>query len=109
MGGYDLSNAKFLFFYARGEKGDEQVEFKMGGISGDYGDSGEAGTGIIKLSKEWMLYKIDLRGKNLKNIIGGFCFMLNSKFNPEGLSFYLSEIYYSHKEQPENIFPLNKK
>ncbi len=103
-GGYDLSSAKFLYFYAKGAKGDELVEFKIGGIKGPYGDTDTASTGIIPLTRKWKLYKIDLRKKDLKNIIGGFCVIFMAQLNPEGLTFYLNDIYYSDKIKPERRF-----
>ncbi|MCQ9207842.1 MAG: hypothetical protein NG712_00435 [Omnitrophica bacterium] len=93
--GYDLSAAKKLTFWARGEKGGERVEeFKMGGISGDYPDSDVAGIGPVALTPEWKQYTIDLAGKDLSHIIGGFCFATNVDVNPDGAVFYLDDIRY---------------
>ena len=45
-GGFDLTGAKKLTFWARGDKGGERIEeFKMGGITGEYADSDSAGIG----------------------------------------------------------------
>ena len=38
-GGYDLSGATKITFWAKGEKGGEQIEFFAGGITGDNPDS----------------------------------------------------------------------
>lgn len=93
--GFDLSAAKKLTLWARGEKGGERIdEFKMGGISGDYPDSDVAGIGPMMLTPQWQQYSIDLAGKDLSYIIGGFCFSLNAKYNPEGCVFYLDDIRY---------------
>ncbi len=47
-GGFDLTGAKALTFWARGDKGGEVIsEFKMGGITGEYGDSDSMGAGFI--------------------------------------------------------------
>ncbi len=113
-GGYDLSKAKYFFFYAKGAKGGELIEFKIGGIKGTYGDSAEISTGIISLTDKWKLYKINLKGYNLKNIIAGFGFLIQAALNPEGCTFYLNDIYYSNKNKPEPPFfkdylNLNKK
>ncbi|MFH0790692.1 MAG: glycoside hydrolase family 2 TIM barrel-domain containing protein [Candidatus Omnitrophota bacterium] len=89
--GYDLSGARRLTFWARGETGGEEVEFKIGGILGVYGDSCEAvSSGRIQLTREWKKYSIDLSGKELSRIIGGFCFVVN----PPAKTFYLDEIRY---------------
>ena len=94
-GGFDLSGAKKLVFYARGEKGGEVItEFKMGGISGEFSDSGTATVGPITLTKEWKEYFIDLEDEDLSSIIGGFSFIISSMENPDGATFYLDEIYY---------------
>jgi len=94
-GGYDLSKAVKLTFWARGEKGGERVEeFKIGGIMGEYSDSDTAAIGPVILNKEWTQYTIDLKGKDLSYIIGGFCWASNIDVNPEGANFYLDEIRY---------------
>ncbi len=93
--GYDLSKAKKLTFWARGEKGGERIEaFKVGGIQGKYSDSDSAEIGPIVLTKEWKKYTIDLSGKDMSYIIGGFCWVTNMDVNPNGCTFYLDDIIY---------------
>ncbi|MBN3040775.1 MAG: hypothetical protein JW867_06570 [Candidatus Omnitrophica bacterium] len=95
--GYDLQGASKLTFWARGDKGDEVIqEFKIGGISsGEYIDSDSSSIGPISLTKEWKQYEIDLRGKDLSYIIGGFAWATNIDVNdPEGIVFYIDEIKY---------------
>jgi hypothetical protein len=93
--GYDLSRAVKITFWARGAKGGERIEeFKMGGIMGEYSDSDSAGIGPVILNKEWTQYSIDLKGKDLSYVIGGFCWSTNVDVNPEGAVFYLDEIKY---------------
>jgi hypothetical protein len=94
-GGFDLSKATKLTFWARGLKGGERIEeFKIGGIMGEYADSDSATIGPVMLTKEWQQYTIDLKGKDLSFIIGGFCWAANADNNPEGVTFYLDEIKY---------------
>jgi len=94
-GGYDLKGAKKLVFWARGDKGGENIaEFKMGGITGEYADSDSASVGPITLTTDWKEYTIDLTGKDLSSIIGGFCWVANAEANPNGFIFYLDDIYY---------------
>ena len=94
-GGYDLTGAKKLTFWARGEKGGERLEeAKIGGITGEYADSDVAGIGPIVLTKDWQQYTIDLQGKDLSSISGGFCWSANLETNPEGAIFYLDTIQY---------------
>lgn len=94
-GGYDLTGATKLTFWARGENGGERIEeFKIGGISGTYPDSDIAFIGPVVLTKEWKQYEIDLTGKDLSYISGGFCWTTNIDVNPDGCTFYLDDIKY---------------
>jgi len=93
--GYDLSAAKRLTFWARGEKGGEKItQVKMGGLIGPYPDTDEASIGPLRLNKEWTQYVIDLTGKDLRHIVGGFAFSVRRSDNPRGAVFYLDEIIY---------------
>lgn len=95
-GGFNLSGASKLTFWARGENGGERVQFKMGGIAGYYPDSTVATLGVVTLTDNWEKYEIDLRGKDLSYISGGFCFVVKAEaeYNPEGCTFYLDDIAY---------------
>jgi hypothetical protein len=93
--GFDLSKATKVTFWAKGAKGGERIEeFKLGGIMGEFSDSDAAGIGPVILNKEWTQYTIDLKGKDLSYIIGGFCWATNVDVNPDGATFYLDEIKY---------------
>jgi hypothetical protein len=91
-GGYDLRGATRITFYARGEKGGELCEFKIGGIRGEYSDS--ATTGPIVLTQNWKKYTIDLKDLDLSYISGGFCWVITANDNPNGAVIYLDEIVY---------------
>ncbi len=94
-GGFDLTGAKKLVFWAKGKKGGERIEeFKLGGITGLYPDSDIAGIGPVLLTSEWKQYEIDLSGKDLSYISGGFCWATNLDVNPDGAVFYLDDIRY---------------
>ena len=94
-GGFDLTGATKLTFWAKGEKGGERIEeFKLGGVLGDYPDSDSAMIGPVILSNEWTKYTIDLRGKDLSYISGGFSWSANTDVNPEHCTFYLDDIQY---------------
>lgn len=94
-GGYNLTGATRLTFWARGDKGGEKIsEFKVGGITGEYPDSDSASVGPIELTNQWQKYAIDLKGKDLSNIIGGFCWSASKDDNPNGFVIYIDEIQF---------------
>jgi hypothetical protein len=95
-GGYNLTGAKKLVFWARGEKGGEVVTFKMGGVGmgHTYPDSDSASSAPITLTKDWKEYFIDLSGKDLSHITGGFAWVGTAKENQSNITFYLRNIYY---------------
>lgn len=96
--GRNLSGKKGakLTFWARGEVGNEVVEFKAGGISNktkEYRDSFVATSGRQLLSREWKKYEIDLSHANLSSVIGGFCWVASSDYNRgKQVTFYLDDI-----------------
>jgi hypothetical protein len=103
-GGFNLTNFTKLVFWARGEAGGEKAEFKVGGLGRDsetgkpdkpYYDSITAvSTGVRKLKNDWQQYIIDLTGKDLSLIIGGFVWVTNKDDNPEGCTIYLDDIRF---------------
>lgn len=94
-GGFNLEGAQKLTFWAKGESGGERIEeFKVGGISGDYPDSDMAVIGPVMLTEEWREYTIDLRGKDLSYISGGFSWSTNTDVNPKTCTFYLDDIRF---------------
>jgi hypothetical protein len=96
-GGFNLTGATKLVFWARGEKGGEIVTFKMGGVGmgHTYPDSDAASSDPVTLTKEWKEYSIDLTGKDLSHIIGGFAWVGTAKENQSNITFYLADIYYN--------------
>lgn len=97
-GGFDLTGAARLTFWARGELGGEKVQFLVGGLSGPYPDSLQpAGTtGVVTLSNTWQQYSIDLTGADLSRIAGGFAWTATQDDNPGGATFYLDEIRFEN-------------
>jgi hypothetical protein len=96
-GGYNLTGATRLVFWAKGELGGERVEeFKVGGlgINQIYPDSDTVSIGPVILSHEWREYSIDLRGKDLSYISGGFAWVANVEANPHHCTFYLDDIRF---------------
>ena len=96
--GFDLTGATSVTFWARGAQGGEKAEFKVGGIGGPYPDSIQpaVSTGVITLSSDWQQYTIDLTGKDLSHVIGGFVWVTNQNQNPNGATIYLDDIRFEH-------------
>ncbi len=97
--GHDLSGATKLTFWARGEAGGEKAEFKVGGIretGKPYEDSiyPAVTTGVLVLTNTWQQYTIDLTGRDMSNIIGGFVWVTNIASNPGGCTIYLDNIVF---------------
>lgn len=95
-GGFNLSCATRLTFWARGEHGGEKAEFKVGGLKDTYQDSLQPAlsTGPIVLTDAWMQYTLDLSGRDLSHIIGGFVWVTNKPSNPDGATIYLDDIRF---------------
>lgn len=95
-GGIDLTGAARLVFWARAEKAGSVITFKMGGIGvgHTYPDTDAASSEPITLTQDWKEYSIDLTGKNLSRISGGFAFVGTAKENQSDAVFYLDDIYY---------------
>ena len=93
-GGFDLSAAKKLTFWARGEKGGESPSFLFGLIKNDkpYFDSDTAKLEGRKLSTAWQQFSIDLTGLDLSRIKTGFVWTVAA--NGEPITFYLDDIRY---------------
>ena len=95
-GGYNITGAESLTFWAKGAEGGEHInEFKIGGIRGIYSDTASVTIGPITLSDEWEQYTIDLEGEDLSKIIGGFCWAAAAQYNPDGFTIYLDDIRYN--------------
>ncbi|MCX6089036.1 MAG: hypothetical protein NTX88_01405 [Candidatus Atribacteria bacterium] len=84
LDGRNLIGTSKLSFWAKGEKGLEKVKFMVAGAT----------TGNIVLSSTWKQYVMDLTGKDMSNIKGGFCFVVSRALNPDGGTFYLDEARY---------------
>ncbi|TSA13532.1 MAG: hypothetical protein D4R79_05295 [Comamonadaceae bacterium] len=93
-GGWNLTGAKKLTFWARGVKGGEIVCFKFGilGLDKKYSDSATGAINDIKLTKEWKAYHIDLDGKDLTRIKSGFVWTLRGQGGP--VVFFLDDIRF---------------
>jgi hypothetical protein len=100
--GLDLSKAKKLVFYAKGEKSGEQIQIKAA-IAGDkqYGDSAlfPIASELLPLDTNWKRYEIPVDGTQLKRVITPFVVVANRPSNPNGtLTVYVDEIFYELSE-----------
>ncbi len=93
-GGWDLTGAKKLSFWARGAKGGEKVKFEAGILGKDakFPDSGKIVVGEFVLTAEWKQYQVDLAGKDLTCIKTGFMWVVGGQGAP--ITFFLDEIVY---------------
>jgi hypothetical protein len=94
--GLNLSNKNIskATFSAKGSKGGEIIIIKLGGISGKRFEDSFQVESRITLSNEWRYYSIDIKEKDLSNVIGGFCFVINSRDNYGITTFFLGRLYY---------------
>ena len=93
-GGYNLSGAKTLSFWARGDKGGEVVTFVYGLVAKNKpnGDTSTGKLDSVHLTKAWKKYTISLAGHNMSHIITGFAWTLGAQGRP--VTFYLDDIRY---------------
>lgn len=93
--GRKIKGVTKLVFWARGQRGGEQVAFKAGGISGKkYQDSFEKVLPPVELTTGWKHFEINLAGADTISVIGPFSWSANRHGNPQGLTFYLDDICF---------------
>ena len=92
-GGYDLSGAKKLTFWARGAKGGEKIGFGFGLIGNDkkYYDTTKGKT-TETLTSDWKQYEIPIGDVDLSRIKTGFYWTAAGAGAP--ITFYLDDIKY---------------
>ena len=91
-GGYDLTGAKKLTFWARGENGGEAVNFEFGTLAPPkkFPDTGKGKLEKTTLTKDWQRYEIDVSTQDLTRIKTGFVWTLASPGH--AVTFYLDDI-----------------
>lgn len=92
--GLDLTGHKKLTFWVRGETGKEIINITLGGIKGRYPDSFTKEIKGIKLSTQWRKYVVDLSGRDLSSVIGGFSWTAEASQNTGNVVFYFGDIVY---------------
>ena len=91
-GGYDLTGAKKLTFWVRGEKGGEVVQFEFGvlGKPKRFFDTGKGKLENVQLTKDWQRHEIDVSAQDLTRIKTGFAWTVASPGQP--VTFFLDDI-----------------
>jgi len=79
-------------FWARGEKGGEVVEFKVGDdtLCPLPGRS----SGPLTLTADWKPYNIDLTDLDMKRAVDLFTWVADDLHNPQGATFYLDDVQF---------------
>ncbi len=93
-GGFDITGAAALEFWARGEKGGEKINVGVGlaGSRKAYPDSGRKKVDGIKLRQEWQRYRISLEKVDLSSIKTGFVVFTEGGRKP--VTIYLDSIRF---------------
>jgi hypothetical protein len=93
-GGWDLSGARKLTFWARGDKGGETVTFEFGLIGRDkaYHDTAKGKLAGVRLTERWQQFEIDLAKKDLTRIKSGFVCVIAGAGRP--ITIYLDDVRY---------------
>ena len=93
---YQRCNYSKCSFWARGEHGNEIIEFHCGGINDrklQYRDSFHVYK-TFHLTKEWKQYEIDISKADLTSVIGGFSWVVAATANTRNVIFYIDDILY---------------
>ena len=93
-GGYDLTGAKELEVWARGEYGSERISIGVGLLGEDkaHPDSAKRKVDDIVLTREWTRYRIKLKRLDLSRIKTGFVIVLSG--GPVPITVYLDSIRF---------------
>ena len=93
-GGWNLTGAKKLTFWARGEAGGENPVFKFGILGADkkFPDSSGGEIDDAKLTTDWKKYSIELGGKDLTCVKTGFAWTVVGQGH--AITFYLDDIQF---------------
>ncbi len=95
-GGFNLTGAGTLEFWARGEDGGEIVTFQVGGLENKaFSDSMKTQKREVTLTKNWTRYRITLDGLDLTCVKTGFGWVTVSRGQPT--VFYLDDIRFTEE------------
>ncbi len=93
-GGYDLTGAGYLEFWARGKFGPEQISIGVGLLGADkaHPDSAKTTVDDMRLTHEWKRYRVRLKRLDLSSIKTGFVVTLTGQGSP--VTVYLDSIRF---------------
>lgn len=93
-GGWNLTGAKRLSFWARGRLGDEVVTFQFGLLGADkrFRDSGKGELQHARLTTDWRHFTIDVSNCDLSRIITGFAWTVAGQGKP--VVFYIDDVRF---------------
>jgi hypothetical protein len=93
-GGFDLTGARKLTFWARGAEGGERIDFGVGLITSGkpYPDTVHEEKKGVKLSTEWTRYTIDLKGEDLTRVKTPLVWTAAGQ--GRAITFYLDDIQF---------------
>ncbi len=93
-GGFDLTGAQKLTFWAKGKEGGEKLDFGVGLLGSDkkFPDTAKAELKGVKLKTKWKQYTIDLDDEDLTRIKTPFFWTLGGRGRP--VTFYLDDIQF---------------
>ena len=96
-GGYDLTGARYLEVWARGEYSGEKINIGVGLLGQDkaHPDSGKTTVENIVLTRDWRRYRIRLKKIDLSSIKTGFVVTLSGQGSP--VTIYLDSIRFVRK------------
>jgi len=88
----NLRSANRMTFWARGERGGEVIEFKVGDdkICPLPGSSSDP----LTLTTDWKQYEVDISGLDMKKAVALFTWVATDLHNPNGATFYLDDIQF---------------
>ena len=91
-GGYDLTGATKLTFWARGAKGGEKVKFGFGVLRDKKYNDSSGSESLVTLTADWKQFAIDLKGKDLSCIKTGFLWTVEAQ--GAQVVFYVDDVQY---------------
>jgi hypothetical protein len=97
--GKDLSGAGYIrvTFWARGSKGGERIGFKTLGHTrpqAKFPSASEVDLGFITLTNSWKQYSIDIKGKDLSNVVCALAWVVRQADHAGKVVFYLDDIQF---------------